>query len=72
MTIDLRPIRSIGELDRAIATIDALADRRDEWGADEHDDFLALALLIERYEDEIYGGDSGTDRVRDDHPLAME
>jgi HTH-type transcriptional regulator / antitoxin HigA len=50
----LRPLRSIDELDRAIAAIDALADRRDEWGVDEHDYFLVLALLIERYEDEIY------------------
>jgi HTH-type transcriptional regulator/antitoxin HigA len=50
----LRPLRSIEELDRAIATIDALADRRDEWTAAEDDYFLVLALLIERYEDEIY------------------
>jgi HTH-type transcriptional regulator/antitoxin HigA len=50
----LRPLRSIEELDRAIAAIDALADRRDEWTAAEDDYFLVLALLIERYEDEIY------------------
>ncbi len=54
-------------LGRAIAeAIDALADRRDEWGADEDDYFLVLALLIERYEDEIYGEGSGaTPRVID-------
>jgi HTH-type transcriptional regulator / antitoxin HigA len=50
----LRPLHSIEELDRAIAAIEALADRRDEWGAAENDYFLVLALLIERYEDEIY------------------
>jgi HTH-type transcriptional regulator/antitoxin HigA len=50
----LRPIRSDDDHDRAIATINALADRRDQWGASENDYFLVLALLIERYEDEIY------------------
>jgi HTH-type transcriptional regulator / antitoxin HigA len=51
----LRPLRSNDDHDRAIATIDALADRRHEWGTDEDDYFLVLALLIERYESEIYG-----------------
>jgi HTH-type transcriptional regulator/antitoxin HigA len=55
----LRPIRSDDDHKRAIAAIDALADRRDGWGADEDDYFLVLALLIERYEDEIYGEGSG-------------
>jgi antitoxin component HigA of HigAB toxin-antitoxin module len=55
----LRPIRSDDDHVRAIAAIDALADRRDEWGTDEDDYFLVLALLIERYEDEIYEEDTG-------------
>jgi antitoxin component HigA of HigAB toxin-antitoxin module len=55
----LRELRSDDDHVRAIAAIDALADRRDEWGADEDDYFLVLALLIERYEDEIYGEGSG-------------
>ncbi len=55
----LRPIRSDDEHKRAISAIDALADRRDGWGADEEDYFVVLALLIERYEDEIYEGGSG-------------
>lgn len=55
----LRPIRSDDDHARAIAAVDALADRRDGWGADEDDYFLVLALLIERYEDEIYGEGSG-------------
>ena len=55
----LRPIRSDNDHVRAIAAIDALADRRDGWGTDEDDYFLVLALLIERYEDEIYGEGSG-------------
>ena len=49
-----RPIRSDDDHDRAIAAINALADRRDGWGANEEDYFLVLALLIERYEEEIY------------------
>ena len=53
------PIRSDDEHARAIAIIDALDDRRDSWGAGERDYFLVLALLIERYEDEIYGEGSG-------------
>jgi HTH-type transcriptional regulator/antitoxin HigA len=51
----LRPIRSNHDHDRAIETITALADRRGEWTSDEEDYFLVLALLIERYESEIYG-----------------
>ena len=51
----LRPIKSSDDHDRAIATINALADRRAEWVPGEDDYFLVLALLIERYEDEIYG-----------------
>jgi HTH-type transcriptional regulator / antitoxin HigA len=50
----LRPIRSADDHDRAIAAIEALADRRHEWRAGEEDYFVVLALLIERYEDEIY------------------
>jgi HTH-type transcriptional regulator/antitoxin HigA len=50
----LRPIRSTDEHDRAIATLDALDDRRDELQLEERDYFLILALLVERYEDEIY------------------
>jgi hypothetical protein len=50
----LRPLRSNDDHDRAIAIINALADRRDEWGTGEDDYFVVLALLIERYEDEIY------------------
>ena len=50
----LRPIRSGDEHDRAIATLDALDDRRDGLRTEEQDDFLVLALLVERYENEIY------------------
>ena len=49
--LPLRPIRSEAELDRAIAMIDALSDRK-ELSPDEHDYLLVLANLIERYEDE--------------------
>ncbi len=52
-------IRSDDGHKRAIEAIGALADRRDEWGPAEDDYFLVLALLIERYEDEIYGGGPG-------------
>jgi HTH-type transcriptional regulator/antitoxin HigA len=51
----LRPIRSGAGHNQAIATIEALADRRDSWGTEDEDYFLVLALLIERYETEIYG-----------------
>lgn len=50
----LRPIRSAEEHDRAIATIDALSDRRPELRPEEHDYLIVLALLIELYENEIY------------------
>ncbi len=50
----LRPIRSAEEHDRAIATLDALDDRRGQLRLEEHDYFLVLALLVERYEDVIY------------------
>jgi HTH-type transcriptional regulator/antitoxin HigA len=55
----LRPIRSTDEHDKAIATLDALDDRRGELQLEEQDYFLILALLVERYEDEIYGEGSG-------------
>jgi antitoxin component HigA of HigAB toxin-antitoxin module len=54
MTIDPNPIRSDDDHVRAIAAIEAVADRRHEWRDGEEDDFVVLALLIERYEDEIY------------------
>ena len=38
----------------AIYTLDALDDRRSELQTEERDYFLVLALLLERYEDEIY------------------
>jgi HTH-type transcriptional regulator/antitoxin HigA len=50
----LRPIRSAEEHDRAIATIDALSDRRPELRPEEHDYLIVLALLIERYEEDLY------------------
>jgi HTH-type transcriptional regulator/antitoxin HigA len=51
----LCPVRSADEHDRAIVMLEALADRRDELRLEEQDYFLILALLVERYEDEIYG-----------------
>ena len=65
----LRPIRTEEGLDLAIATITALADRKADWGPDEEDYFLVLALLIERYETEIYGDGLGSSG--DDEPTAM-
>jgi antitoxin component HigA of HigAB toxin-antitoxin module len=50
----LRPIRSAEEHDRAIATVDALSDRRPELRPEEYDYLIVLALLIERYEDDLY------------------
>jgi HTH-type transcriptional regulator / antitoxin HigA len=50
----LRPIRSDDDHVRAIAAIEAVADRRHQWRPGEEDYFVVLALLIERYEDEIY------------------
>jgi HTH-type transcriptional regulator / antitoxin HigA len=49
----LRPIRSEAELDRAIAMVDALSDRK-SLTPDEHDYLLVLSGLIEKYEDERY------------------
>ena len=49
----LRPIRSEAELDRAIAMVDALSDRK-SLTPDEHDYLLVLSGLIESYEDERY------------------
>jgi HTH-type transcriptional regulator / antitoxin HigA len=50
----LRPIRSDLDHLRAIEAIEAVADRRHRWVAGEEDYFLVLAMLIERYESEIY------------------
>jgi HTH-type transcriptional regulator/antitoxin HigA len=49
--LELRPIRSEADLDRAIAVLDALSDR-ETLSPDEHDDFLVLSGLVEKYEDE--------------------
>src|SRR5262249_48170787 len=49
--LELRPIRSEAELDRAIAMLDALSDR-ETLSPDEHDYLLVLAGLVENYEDE--------------------
>jgi HTH-type transcriptional regulator/antitoxin HigA len=49
--LPLRPIRSEAELDRAIAMVDALSDRK-ALSPDEHDYLLVLSGLIENYEDE--------------------
>jgi HTH-type transcriptional regulator / antitoxin HigA len=57
----LRPIRSNHDHGRAIETINAMADRRHEWGTAEEDYFLVLALLIERYESAIYGEPSDSE-----------
>ncbi len=54
----LRPIRSPGELGRAITTIDALSDQG-ERTEEEHDYLIVLALLIERYEEVHYPMDDG-------------
>jgi hypothetical protein len=50
----LRPLRSAEDHDRAIATIDALSDRRPELRPEEHDYLIVLALLIEHYEEKLY------------------
>jgi HTH-type transcriptional regulator/antitoxin HigA len=50
----LRPIRSADEHDRAMIILDSLDDRRANLRTEEQDYFLVLALLVERYEDEIY------------------
>ena len=49
--LPLRPVRSEAELDRAIAMVDALSDRK-ALAPDEHDYLLVLSGLIEDYEDE--------------------
>jgi HTH-type transcriptional regulator/antitoxin HigA len=49
--LELRPIRSEADLDRAIAMLDALSDR-EALAPDEHDYLLVLAGLVEDYEDE--------------------
>ena len=54
----LRPIRSPGELARAIATIDALSDQEGRT-EEEHDYLIVLALLIERYEEAHFPMDDG-------------
>jgi hypothetical protein len=54
MAFPLRPIRSDDDHVRAIAAVESVADRRHQWRPGEEDYFLVLALLIERYEDEIY------------------
>jgi HTH-type transcriptional regulator/antitoxin HigA len=50
----LRPLRSAEDHDRAIATVDALSDRRPGLRPEEHDYLIVLALLIERYEEDLY------------------
>jgi HTH-type transcriptional regulator / antitoxin HigA len=49
--VPLRPIRSEGELDRAIAMIDTLLDQ-DKRTGDEEDYLDVLSDLVEKYEDE--------------------
>ena len=51
----LRVIRTEEEHDRAIEVINGIADRKGRTLPGEHDYFLVLAMLIERYESEIYG-----------------
>jgi antitoxin component HigA of HigAB toxin-antitoxin module len=51
----LRLIRTDEEHDRAIEVINGIADRKGHTLPGEHDYFLVLAMLIERYESEIYG-----------------
>ncbi len=51
----LRVIRTDEEHDRAIEVINGIADRKGRTLPGEHDYFLVLAMLIERYESEIYG-----------------
>jgi hypothetical protein len=49
----LETLRSAEDHDRAIATVDALRDRRTGLRPEEHDYLIVLALLIERYEDKL-------------------
>ena len=51
----LRVIRTDEEHDRAIEVINGIADRKGRTQPGEHDYFLVLAMLIERYEAGIYG-----------------
>jgi antitoxin component HigA of HigAB toxin-antitoxin module len=51
----LRIIRTDEEHDRAIEVINRIADRKGRTLPGEHDYFLVLAMLIERYESETYG-----------------
>jgi HTH-type transcriptional regulator/antitoxin HigA len=51
--LPLRPIRSEAELDRAIAMVDTLSDRK-KLSPEEHDYLLVLSDLIEKYEDQSY------------------
>ncbi len=51
----LRPIQSDEEHDRAIEIVNGIADRKGCTLPGEHDYFLVLCFLIERYETEIYG-----------------
>ena len=50
----LRPLRDDKDLDRAIAVLDALSDRRrpDPLTRDEHDYLMVLGRLVEDYEEE--------------------
>ncbi len=50
----LRPLRSAEDHDRAVATIDALSDRRPDLRPEEHDYLIVLGLLIERSEEVHY------------------
>jgi HTH-type transcriptional regulator/antitoxin HigA len=50
----LRPIRSEGELDSAIAVVNALAVRLSDLTTDERDYLEVLGHLVEKYEEEIY------------------
>ncbi len=58
--VPLRPIRSDGELDRAIAMVDELVDRVN-LGIDEQDYLDVLGDLIERYESEAHPIPSASD-----------
>ena len=50
----LRPIRSAEEHDRANSMVYALGDRYQDLKPEEQDYFVVLAMIIEKYEDEIY------------------
>jgi HTH-type transcriptional regulator/antitoxin HigA len=50
----LRPIRSVEELDRAIAVVDSLVARMEQLTADERDYLEVLADLVEKFEAETY------------------